>query len=150
MYQDAWYVCEGKTMYICKCIKMHGMFMKKKLCVSVCVYVYKRIDARYVWEGKTVCVVCLYIYVCKCIKMLSCYRMCICCTVCMAFFYFRCRTAGQKSVFGRFCDRPSRHRLFLISLCLKARFQVATTCFSCSTPDLNLVVTNLTFCLHVK
>ena len=30
------------------------------------------------------------------------------------------------------------------------RFQVATTCFSCSPPDLNLVVTNFMFCLHVK
>jgi hypothetical protein len=30
------------------------------------------------------------------------------------------------------------------------RFQVATTCFSCSLPDLNLVVTNFVFCLHVK
>ena len=30
------------------------------------------------------------------------------------------------------------------------RFQVATTCFSCSPPDLNLVVTNFKFCLHVK
>ena len=29
-------------------------------------------------------------------------------------------------------------------------FQVATTCFSCSSPDLNLVVTNFRFCLHVK
>jgi len=29
-------------------------------------------------------------------------------------------------------------------------FQVATTCFSCSTPDLNLVVTKFMFCLHVK
>ena len=29
-------------------------------------------------------------------------------------------------------------------------FQVATTCFSCSPPDLNLFVTNFTFCLHVK
>ena len=29
-------------------------------------------------------------------------------------------------------------------------FQVATTCFSCSLPDLNLVVTNFMFCLHVK
>ena len=29
-------------------------------------------------------------------------------------------------------------------------FQVATTCFSCSPPDLNLVVTNYIFCLHVK
>ena len=29
-------------------------------------------------------------------------------------------------------------------------FQVATTCFLCSPPDLNLVVTNFMFCLHVK
>ena len=29
-------------------------------------------------------------------------------------------------------------------------FQVATICFSCSPPDLNLVITNFTFCLHVK
>ena len=28
--------------------------------------------------------------------------------------------------------------------------QVATTCFSCSPPDLNLLVTNFIFCLHVK
>ena len=30
------------------------------------------------------------------------------------------------------------------------RFQVATTCFSCSPPDLNSVVTDFKFCLHVK
>ena len=29
-------------------------------------------------------------------------------------------------------------------------FQVATTCFSCSPPDLNLVVNIFIFCLHVK
>ena len=29
-------------------------------------------------------------------------------------------------------------------------FQVATTCFSCSPPDLNLLVTNFIFCMHVK
>jgi len=29
-------------------------------------------------------------------------------------------------------------------------FQVATTCFSCSPPDLNLLVTDLIFCVHVK
>ena len=32
--------------------------------------------------------------------------------------YFRFRTAGYKSVFGRSCDRPPRHRFFLVSLCL--------------------------------
>ena len=30
------------------------------------------------------------------------------------------------------------------------RFQVATTCFSRSRPDLNLLVTNFMFCVHVK
>jgi len=30
------------------------------------------------------------------------------------------------------------------------RFQVATTSFSCSLPDLNLFVTNSIFCMHVK
>jgi len=30
------------------------------------------------------------------------------------------------------------------------RFQVATTCFSFSPPDLNLLVTNFIFCIHVK
>jgi len=30
------------------------------------------------------------------------------------------------------------------------RFQVATTCFSRCPPDLNLVVSNFEFCIHVK
>jgi len=30
------------------------------------------------------------------------------------------------------------------------RFQVATTCFTCSPPNLNLVVTNFIFSIHVK
>jgi len=30
------------------------------------------------------------------------------------------------------------------------RFQVAITCFSCSPPDLKLLVTNFIFCIHVK
>ena len=30
------------------------------------------------------------------------------------------------------------------------RFQVATTCFSCSPPNLNLLVTDFIFCIHAK
>ena len=30
------------------------------------------------------------------------------------------------------------------------KFQVATTCFPCSPPDLNLLVTNFVLCTHVK
>ena len=29
-------------------------------------------------------------------------------------------------------------------------FQVATTCFSCTPPELNLLVTNFIFCIHIK
>jgi len=29
-------------------------------------------------------------------------------------------------------------------------FQIANTCFSCSPPNLNLLVTNFIFCIHVK
>ena len=89
MYQDARYICEGNTMYICKCIKMHGIYVKEKLYVYKCIkmhgiyvkgtlyiykcrkmhgiymkeklYVYKCMkDARYVCEGNTICV---YIYI---------------------------------------------------------------------------------------
>ena len=31
-----------------------------------------------------------------------------------------------------------------------SRFQVVTTCFSCSPPDLNLLVANFIFCIYVK
>jgi len=41
------------------------------------------------------------------------------------------------------CVYKQMPRLFL-------RFQVATTCFSCSPPDLNLLVTNFIFCIDVK
>jgi len=48
-----------------------------------------------------------------------CHLMCICCTMCVhCCFYFICRTAGYKSVFGRSCERSPRHRFFLVSLCL--------------------------------
>ena len=54
--------------------------------------------------------------------------------------------------FGSSCDRPPRHRFFSVPCFYKQTlrrfptFQVATTCFSCSPPDLNLLVTNFIFC----
>jgi len=47
------------------------------------------------------------------------------------FFYFKCRTAGYRSVFGRSCDRPSRHRFFLVSLCPKANAEMVPKIPSC-------------------
>ena len=45
--------------------------------------------------------------------------------------YFRRRTAGQRSVFGRSCDRPPRHRFFLFSLCLNANAEMVSKTPSC-------------------
>ena len=95
------------------------------------------------------------VYCCSCLVciVISCVFVVLCVYCC---FCFRCRTAECKSVFGRSCDRPPRHRFSWFSCVYKQmlrwfpRFQVATTCFSCSPPDLNLLVTNFIFCIHVK
>ena len=103
-----------------------------------------------------VVLLCVFV-VLRCICLLLCVFVvlrCICFTVCVFFVlcvycysYLICRTAGQKSVSGRSCDRPPRHRFLSVSLCLQAnaetvpQFQVATTCLSCSPPDLNFLVT---------
>ena len=60
MYQDAWYVCEGKP-YVYKCIKMHVIYVKGTLYIFI-----NYQDARYICEGNTI-----YIY--KYIKMHSIY-----------------------------------------------------------------------------
>ena len=48
------------------------------------------------------------------------------------------------------CRKLCQYDLRSIFKKKKQNVQVATTCFSCSPPDLNLVVTNFMFCLHVK
>jgi len=49
------------------------------------------------------------------------------------------------------CQRATAHlQLLLLLLLSSSSFQVATTCFSCSLPDLNLLVPNFMFCIHVK
>jgi len=71
------------------------------------------------------------IYILLCDEENTKTRVLLCCTRKYAhyvdiavFFFFRCRTAGYKSVFGRSCDRPYRHRFFLVSLCLKANAEM--------------------------
>jgi len=59
------------------------------------------------------CLVCIVEVVCIVVILCVFVVLCVCCC-----FYFRCRTAGYKSIFGRSCDRPPRHRFFLVSLCL--------------------------------
>ena len=95
-------------------------------------------------------VVCLLVS-CVLLLVLSC-LLCDCCclTVCIlvffvcvvilcvfvvlcghCIFYFRCPTAGWKSVFGRSYDRPPRHRFLLVSLCLKANAEMVPKTKSC-------------------
>ena len=64
-----------------------------------------------------VCIVVVLVVLC-----VYCFR--ICCTVCellhvcVAGFTLDAELLAVKSVFGRSCDRPPRHRFFLVSLCL--------------------------------
>ena len=98
------------------------------------------------------CVYCCNL-MCICLSHLyQLYLMCICCTLCVSVYlicisctlrvfvvlcvyccsYFRCRTAGQKSISGKSCDRPPRYRFFLVSLCLQANAEMVPKFPSCS------------------
>ena len=77
-----------------------------------------------------------YVFVAPYVYLL--YLMSICCTLCVfvalcvyCCSYFRCWTAGQKSVSGRSCDRPPQHRFFLVSLCLQANAEMVPKFPSC-------------------
>jgi len=99
------------------------------------------------------CVVVVVLCVCVCV-LLSYVYLLYC--VCIAVFtldagllarsqYSEGRATGHLDTgFSRFpCVYKQMFRRF-------PKFQVATTCFSCSSPDLNLLVTNFIFCVHVK
>ena len=80
-----------------------------------------------------ICLACIVVILCVFV-----YLICICCTLCVFVVlcvhccsYFRCRTAGQKSVSGRSCDRPPRRRFFSFSLCLQANAQTVPQFPSC-------------------
>ena len=75
-----------------------------------------------------VVVLCVLLQLSLCIVVILCVFAVLCVYCC---FYFRCRTAGQKSVFGRSCDRPSRHRFFLVSLCLTSNAEMVPKIPSC-------------------
>ena len=82
--------------------------------------------------------------------------MCICCTMCIAVFTLDAGLLARS----QYSEGPATGHLdtgcSLIPCVYKQmlkrfrRFQVATICFSCSPPDLNLLVTNFVFSIHVK
>jgi len=85
----------------------------------------------------TVCVFCCFrvllvdrVYCCSCLVCVV--ILCVFVVLCgHCFFFFRCRTAGKKLVFRRSCDRPPRHKFFLVSLCLKANAEMVPKIPSC-------------------
>jgi len=85
-------------------------------------------------------------------------NLCVFVVLCVYCFFFTLN-AGLLAT-GQYSEGPATDHLdtgFSWFSCAQKqmlkwfpRFQVATTCFSCSPPDLNLVVINFMFCLHVK
>ena len=157
------YCCQLSCVYCYRClvcifVSCLVCIVVVVLCVLLLVVLCVLLQLSCVYCCQLSCVYCCSCLVC--IVVISCVFAVLCVYCC---FYFRCRTAGQKSVFGRSCDRPpgpatghldtgfSRFPCVYKQMLRRfPTFQVATTCFLCSPPDLNLVVTNFMFCLHVK
>ena len=116
----------------CHCIHSNGLSNASSSVVCDCCWL-------------TVCIVVVVLYMC-------CYLMCICCT----FFTLDAGLLARS----QYSEGPATGHLdtgFSWFPCVYKqmlrrfpRFQVATTCFSCSPPDLNLLATNFMFCIHVK
>ena len=115
------YCCQLSCVYFCSCLVC--------IVVVVCIVVY--LSCMY-------CCSCLVFTVVSCLVCIVVVVLCVLLSymyllyyVGISIFYFRRRTAGQKSVFGRSCDRPPRHRFFLVSLCLKANAEMVPKIPSC-------------------
>ena len=102
-----------------------------------------------------VVVFCIIVVVWPCVLLLSSYVYFLYC-VCFAVFTLDAGLLARS----QYSEGPATGHLdtgFSWFPCVYKQmlrwfptFQVATTCFSCSPPDLNLVVTKFMFCLHVK
>jgi len=80
-------------------VKLTALFISRKrtICISS-IHGLLCIELSYVYFRYVVCIVLLCVYCC--------------------LTYFSCRSAGYKTVSGKFCYQPPRHRFFLVSLCL--------------------------------
>ena len=97
------------------------------------------------------------VYCCELSCVYCCHLMCICCTMCVLLFFTLDVGLLARS---QYSEGPATGHLDTDFSCFPCvykqmlrwfpRFQVTTTCFSCSPPDLNLLVTNFIFCIHVK
>jgi len=106
--------------------------------------------------------------VCIVVSYLVCIFVVVLCVLLSSYvylFYFVCVLLFFTLDVGllarsQYSEGPATGHLntgfFFVSLCLKEmlrrfpRNQVATTRSSCGLPDLNLLITNFIFCIHVK
>ena len=107
------------------------------------------------------CIVCIVVVVlCVLLQLFCvycCHLMCIRCTMCVLLLFNLDTGLLARS---QYSEGPVTGHLdtgFSSFPCVYNQtlrwfptFQVATTCFSCSPPDLNLLVTNFIFCINVK
>jgi len=106
-------------------------------------------------------------FVCIVVSFLVCIVVVILCALLSSYvylLYYVCIAvfALDAALLGRtqYSEGPANGHLDTVFSCFPCvykqmlrwfpRFQVATTCFSCSPPDLNLLVTNFIFCIYVK
>jgi len=85
------------------------------------------------------------------------YLMCICCTMCVLLFLLHAGLLARN----QFTEVPATgqldtgfswfHSMYKRMLRWSPSFKVATTCFSCSSPNLNFLVSIFFhICVHVK
>ena len=110
------------------------------------------------------CIVSCIVYYCSCLVCIVVVVLCVLLSSYVFLLYYVCitvftldagllarsqysegpATGHLDTGLSRFpCDYKQTLRRF-------PTFQVAATCFSCSPPDFNLLVTDFMFCLHVK
>ena len=136
-----------------------GVFTFCTCCILICllciVASFKLCCVQLLFVGHVYCCSCL---VCVCVILCVFFVLCVHCCV---FFFLKKKTldAGLLAR-SQYSEGPATSHLdtgfswipcvHMQMLRWSPRFQVATTCFSCSPPDLNSIVTNFMFCIHVK
>ena len=116
------------------------------------------------------CLVCIVVFLCVLLLCLVC--IVVSCLVCIVVFLFVLLSSYVYLLYyvllldagllarSQYSEGPATGHLdtgfswfpcfYKQMLRRFPRFPVATTCFLCSPPNLNLLVTNFIFCIHVK
>ena len=146
------------VVILCICLSHLYLLYLMCICCILCVFVV------------LLCVFVVLMCICCTLMCICCTFMCICCTYVYLLYsyvyllYYVCIVvltldAGLLAR-SQYLEGPATGHLdigfswfpFVYKRTLRwfPSFQVATTCFSCSPPDLNFLVTFFHICVHVK